>query len=189
MPSTRPDPPSLLRQIAYQQYLPLPGPVADPEGWKVLRPVTARGTFFQTKRAEVRCTVSPLCHCMSLVTDGIFRKVYLAKPVSMIHQSQGSQSHLHFSCRTQEALLFRASLRLRAQIHNHSICWQRRHQYLSFSGAGSAITISLCYQDNRTSPGMKMSRISGPQCGGQRMMPRVAPLSAISKARFAYPRI
>jgi hypothetical protein len=70
VPSTRPDPPSLLRQIAYQQFLPLPGPLSDPEGWKTLRPVAVRGTMFGTHRAEAKCTLSlakPLCYARGTV--------------------------------------------------------------------------------------------------------------------------
>ncbi|KAF8968052.1 hypothetical protein BDZ97DRAFT_449634 [Flammula alnicola] len=70
VPSTRPDPPSLLRQLAYQQFLPLPGPLSDPEGWKTLRPVTVRGTMFGVHRAEAKCTLSlakPLCYARGTV--------------------------------------------------------------------------------------------------------------------------
>ncbi|KAF8896106.1 hypothetical protein BD779DRAFT_1433414 [Infundibulicybe gibba] len=65
VPSTRPDPPSLLRQLAYEQCCPLPGPEIDPMGWKTLRPVTARGTMFKSRTVEARCTLSlakPLCY-------------------------------------------------------------------------------------------------------------------------------
>ena len=58
VPSTRPDPPSLLKQMAYQQFLPLPGPLSDPDGWKKLRPVALRGVAFKSHKAEARCTVS-----------------------------------------------------------------------------------------------------------------------------------
>ncbi|TFK40191.1 hypothetical protein BDQ12DRAFT_628002 [Crucibulum laeve] len=65
VPSTRPDAPSLYRQLAYQQGASLPGPSSDPEGWKTLRPVAARGVMFKSKKVEVRCTLSiakPLCY-------------------------------------------------------------------------------------------------------------------------------
>jgi hypothetical protein len=58
VPINRPGLPSLLRQLAYQQFLPLPGPFSDPEGWKTLRPVTVRGTMFRSQRAEAKCTLS-----------------------------------------------------------------------------------------------------------------------------------
>ncbi|KJA16442.1 hypothetical protein HYPSUDRAFT_147727 [Hypholoma sublateritium FD-334 SS-4] len=63
--SSRPDAPSLLRQIAYQQFLPVPGPLSDPEGWKTLRPVAVRGTMFSVHRVEAKATLSlakPLCY-------------------------------------------------------------------------------------------------------------------------------
>ncbi|EAU85673.2 hypothetical protein CC1G_10945 [Coprinopsis cinerea okayama7 len=65
VPSTRPEPPSLLRQLAYQENLPLPDPATDPEGWKTLRPVSVRGFMFKTRPVEARCTLSisrPLCY-------------------------------------------------------------------------------------------------------------------------------
>lgn len=58
VPSTRPDPLSLSKQLAYQQFLPLPGPLSDPEGWKILRPVVVRGVAFKSRQADARCTVS-----------------------------------------------------------------------------------------------------------------------------------
>ncbi|CAA7267040.1 unnamed protein product [Cyclocybe aegerita] len=70
VPSTRPEPPSLLRQLAYQQFLPLPGPFTDPEGWKTLRPVLVRGMMFRTQRVEAKCTLSlakPLCYARGTV--------------------------------------------------------------------------------------------------------------------------
>lgn len=65
VPSTRPEAPSVLRQLVYQEKLPLPGPFADPEGWKILRPVSARGLMFKTRPVEARCTLSltkPVCY-------------------------------------------------------------------------------------------------------------------------------
>lgn len=59
VPNTRPGPPSLLRQLAYQQGCPLPNPLTDPEGWKILRPVSCRGTMM-FGRVDARCTVRTL---------------------------------------------------------------------------------------------------------------------------------
>ncbi|KAG6821318.1 hypothetical protein H0H93_000179 [Arthromyces matolae] len=58
VPSTRPGQSSLLRQLAYQQNAPLPGPSCDPEGWKSLRPVTARTLMFRSRKVEVQCLLS-----------------------------------------------------------------------------------------------------------------------------------
>lgn len=58
VPSIRPGPPSLLRQLAYQQGCPLPNPETDPEGWKVLRSVTCRGVMSKSRRVETRCTLA-----------------------------------------------------------------------------------------------------------------------------------
>ncbi|TFK27772.1 hypothetical protein FA15DRAFT_685673 [Coprinopsis marcescibilis] len=65
IPSSRPEPPSILRQLVYQEKLPLPIPSSDPEGWKTLRPVSVRGLMFKTRPIEARCTLSitrPLCY-------------------------------------------------------------------------------------------------------------------------------
>lgn len=59
IPTTRPDPPSLLRQLAYQENTPLLGPEVDPEGWKSV-PFHIRGTIFNTRRVEADCTVGHL---------------------------------------------------------------------------------------------------------------------------------
>jgi hypothetical protein len=57
MPISRPDPPSMIRQLAYKEGSVLLGPGGDPAGWKVLDPVTIKGTLFDTKAIEVKCTV------------------------------------------------------------------------------------------------------------------------------------
>ncbi|KAF9466644.1 hypothetical protein BDZ94DRAFT_1157821 [Collybia nuda] len=65
VPSSRPEPPSMLRQLAYQQNTPLPSPHHDPQGWKTLRPVSARGILYKSHQVEVQCTLSlpkPLCY-------------------------------------------------------------------------------------------------------------------------------
>ncbi|OCH95904.1 hypothetical protein OBBRIDRAFT_809459 [Obba rivulosa] len=57
-PITRADPPSHLRQIAYDEGSPLIGPEGDPEGWKVLPPVKITGTVFSSRQVEVLCTIA-----------------------------------------------------------------------------------------------------------------------------------
>lgn len=42
----KPPPPSMVRQLAYQEKSPLIGPSRDPEGWHTLEPVTIRGMAF-----------------------------------------------------------------------------------------------------------------------------------------------
>ncbi|KAK7016286.1 hypothetical protein R3P38DRAFT_3321389 [Favolaschia claudopus] len=58
IPSTRPDPPSLLRQLAYRENSLLPGPDVDPVGWKASSTVVVRGTVFKTRPAAVHCMLS-----------------------------------------------------------------------------------------------------------------------------------
>ena len=58
IPLARPSPPTILRQLAYQQGQPLVGPEGDPDGWKTLDPVQVVGTLFKTVTVEAQCTVS-----------------------------------------------------------------------------------------------------------------------------------
>ncbi|KAJ3757690.1 hypothetical protein EV360DRAFT_83778 [Lentinula raphanica] len=58
VPSSKPESPSILRQLAYQQRMPVPGPSADPQGWKTLPTCRAKGTTLQNYPANVRCTLS-----------------------------------------------------------------------------------------------------------------------------------
>jgi len=66
IPSSKPEqPPSMLRQIAFQSGYPAPGPSADPRGWKTLRTCKATGTFLKNCPADVQCSLSlamPLCY-------------------------------------------------------------------------------------------------------------------------------
>ncbi|KAJ4477348.1 hypothetical protein J3R30DRAFT_3291186 [Lentinula aciculospora] len=65
VPSSKPEPPSVLRQLAYQQSMPVPGPSVDPRGWKTLTTCKAKGTTFQNCSADVQCSLSlarPLCY-------------------------------------------------------------------------------------------------------------------------------
>jgi hypothetical protein len=58
VPRTKPEQPTLLRQIAYRELSPLPGPESDPEGWKTLRPVVSRGLLLPNHPVNIQCTVS-----------------------------------------------------------------------------------------------------------------------------------
>ncbi|THH15557.1 hypothetical protein EW146_g4933 [Bondarzewia mesenterica] len=51
-------PPSPLRTLAYCEGTPLPGPEADPDGWKVYPPILVTGTLFNTRSPEVQCTLA-----------------------------------------------------------------------------------------------------------------------------------
>lgn len=57
LPKIVPDPPSTMRQQAYEESSSIPGPDADPEGWKVLPTIKVRGTLFEVQKFEVECTV------------------------------------------------------------------------------------------------------------------------------------
>ncbi|KAJ6531970.1 hypothetical protein B0H19DRAFT_1273145 [Mycena capillaripes] len=58
IPSTRPEPPSALRQLAYRENSILPGPEVDPAGWKASSTAVVRGTVFKTRQAAVHCMLS-----------------------------------------------------------------------------------------------------------------------------------
>ncbi|KZT41695.1 hypothetical protein SISSUDRAFT_234732 [Sistotremastrum suecicum HHB10207 ss-3] len=58
LPSRVPPPPSLLRQIAYQEQSPLCGPEIDPEGWETLEPVRFEGTLFNVQSFTMTCRLS-----------------------------------------------------------------------------------------------------------------------------------
>lgn len=55
---SQPGPPSVARQLAYQEHSPLVGPDGDPDGWHTLPVVTLKGTVFNTRPAEITYTVS-----------------------------------------------------------------------------------------------------------------------------------
>lgn len=57
-PITRPDPPSLARQLAYQENSPLVGPEGDPEGWHNLPAIEVRGRIFSDRSISASVTVS-----------------------------------------------------------------------------------------------------------------------------------
>ncbi|KAJ7476130.1 hypothetical protein FB451DRAFT_1245905 [Mycena latifolia] len=58
VPALRPDPPSRLRQLAYRQNGPIPGPDVDPEGWHTLPRASITGTVFNTRRVKIKCHLS-----------------------------------------------------------------------------------------------------------------------------------
>ncbi|KAJ4494744.1 hypothetical protein C8J55DRAFT_497540 [Lentinula edodes] len=57
-PTTKPEPPSPLRQLAYQENSPLLGPQADPKGWYTLPSAKVYGTLFKNRIVEVTLKLS-----------------------------------------------------------------------------------------------------------------------------------
>ncbi|KAI0368609.1 hypothetical protein BV20DRAFT_968964 [Pilatotrama ljubarskyi] len=55
IPLARPSPPTILRQLAYQEDHPLVGPDGDPDGWKALGPISVDGVLFKTMSVEAEC--------------------------------------------------------------------------------------------------------------------------------------
>jgi len=79
-----PEKPSILRQLAYRDGVPLLGPDSDPEGWFTLPPAMINGRLFNSRSSEVKCTLSiakPLCYTRGSVI-----------PCIMIMQSSDSQT-------------------------------------------------------------------------------------------------
>jgi hypothetical protein len=58
VPCIRPEPPSPLRQLAYQEGSPIMGPDIDTDGWKTLESVSINGTVFNDRLVKAKCTVS-----------------------------------------------------------------------------------------------------------------------------------
>ncbi|TRM64222.1 hypothetical protein BD626DRAFT_249145 [Schizophyllum amplum] len=58
VPSTRPSAPSLVRQLAQEQHLPVPGPADDPQGWVTLAAGIIKGKVFKARKVELQCTLS-----------------------------------------------------------------------------------------------------------------------------------
>ncbi|KAJ6570979.1 hypothetical protein DFH09DRAFT_1153490 [Mycena vulgaris] len=58
VPAVRPDPPSMYRQLAYQENIPVPGPETDADGWHTCSMATIKGTVFNNRQIEVQCVLS-----------------------------------------------------------------------------------------------------------------------------------
>ncbi|KAJ7104416.1 hypothetical protein B0H15DRAFT_896895 [Mycena belliarum] len=58
VPAVRPDPPSILRQVAYRNNISIPGPEIDRDGWHTCPTVNSKGTIFNIRKVEVQCSLS-----------------------------------------------------------------------------------------------------------------------------------
>lgn len=58
VPDITPAPFSLLRNYAYGENTPLPGPEIDPEGWYALPTASIRGRLFSERMVKLRSSVS-----------------------------------------------------------------------------------------------------------------------------------
>ncbi|KAJ7634984.1 hypothetical protein FB45DRAFT_790452 [Roridomyces roridus] len=84
VPAVRPDPPSPLRQLAYQENTPIPGPEIDLDGWYTHPTVRMKGTVFNNRKVEIHCAFSlakPLCYTRGSVI-----------PCSVMYFCQDSQA-------------------------------------------------------------------------------------------------
>ncbi|KAK7437000.1 hypothetical protein VKT23_006714 [Stygiomarasmius scandens] len=104
IPAIRPDPPSLLRQLAYQENSPLAGPSVDPEGWLTLAPVKSHGTVFSSRTVEITCTLS-LAKPLSYTRNSVL-------PLSLLLESNDRQTLDLLTANPNSAI----NLRLRRQL-------------------------------------------------------------------------
>uniref|UniRef100_D8Q435 Expressed protein n=2 Tax=Schizophyllum commune (strain H4-8 / FGSC 9210) TaxID=578458 RepID=D8Q435_SCHCM len=58
VPITRPGPPSLVRELAEEQGLLVPGPADDPGGWISCAPTIVKGKVFKSRKVQIQCTLS-----------------------------------------------------------------------------------------------------------------------------------
>ncbi|PIL35629.1 hypothetical protein GSI_02357 [Ganoderma sinense ZZ0214-1] len=58
VPLARPSPPTILRQLAYQQDAEIVGPEGDPEGWKSFDPIKIEGVLFKKVPVKALCRLS-----------------------------------------------------------------------------------------------------------------------------------
>ncbi len=104
IPLARPSPPTILRQLAYQEDHPLVGPDGDPDGWKALELVKIEGFLFKTVRVQATCDVRP----QSLAFVDIYAhisflqtQIRISKPVSTQASSSlyaAIRTHLTIPC-------------------------------------------------------------------------------------------
>ncbi|KAF5391526.1 hypothetical protein D9757_002502 [Collybiopsis confluens] len=58
IPVIRPPPLSHCRQVAYRENVEIPGPIADPQGWRTLPPARVGGRWLNQQLVEATCTLS-----------------------------------------------------------------------------------------------------------------------------------
>ncbi|KAF9461993.1 hypothetical protein BDZ94DRAFT_758704 [Collybia nuda] len=57
VPKIVPDPPSILRQLAYCDSCPVPGPRRDPDGWFTSPPTVLHGEMYGRHDIPVECSI------------------------------------------------------------------------------------------------------------------------------------
>ncbi|KAJ7126274.1 hypothetical protein C8R44DRAFT_781516 [Mycena epipterygia] len=167
VPALRPEPPSILRQLAYQENIPIPGPEIDGDGWHTCPSVTMRGTVFNNRQVEVQCVFS------------------LAKPLSYTRGSVIPCSLTYF-CRDLQALNLLCTpstvqVRLNRQVKCRSLT--------AAAGSGPALTTNDIEESGRAvwwlngSPRQQDSR----KLEGEIHLPKnLKPTSAISSFTLKY---
>jgi hypothetical protein len=104
IPSIRPDPPSLLRQLAYREHMDcLPGPSYDPHGWHDSSTAVVRGMVFKTRPAAVHCVLA-LANPLSYTRGTVI-------PCRLNLESNDGQALDMFSCPTAPMVTLRRCVR------------------------------------------------------------------------------
>ena len=74
MAGKRPEAPSPLRQLAYENGTPIPGPKEDPDYWETLESVTIAGTI-NNREVQVECQVSILTYFKPCTVYAVLKAV------------------------------------------------------------------------------------------------------------------
>jgi hypothetical protein len=86
VPQIRPEPASLLRQVAYHDRKPVPGPELDPEGWVTFPSVNHTGKLFNGLQSTIQCTVSSSYFCLSIGRESNCIPSAFACPTCQFHE-------------------------------------------------------------------------------------------------------
>ncbi|KAI1797174.1 hypothetical protein LXA43DRAFT_877820 [Ganoderma leucocontextum] len=130
VPLARPSPPTILRQLAYQQDTAIVGPDDDPEGWKTLEPMKLNGRLFKKIPVEALCTLSitrpltyargvPLHLMMSIGSNNEqFLDLVTAQSISLAlvqRTTFGDDNRLRFSRRLSSQVTMKTQIRATAK--------------------------------------------------------------------------
>ncbi|KAJ4477346.1 hypothetical protein J3R30DRAFT_3291468 [Lentinula aciculospora] len=120
IPITRPEPPSQLRQVAYEENKNIPGPIADPQGWYTLPPAQIQGKLFNRQSVDLFCTLSlalPLSY-----TRGSVIPLHLVIQTNDIQALETLSSPRAIICRLRRTLRYNKTVdpKLRKDEFEHS---------------------------------------------------------------------
>ncbi|KAE9405200.1 hypothetical protein BT96DRAFT_877009 [Gymnopus androsaceus JB14] len=120
IPISRPEAPSRLRQLAYQENTPVPGPISDPEGWYTLTPIQIHGKLFNRQSIDATCTLS-LASPLSYTRGSII-------PLHLVIQSHNIQALETLSAPQAIICRLRRNIRYRPEENKASDPYLRRDE-------------------------------------------------------------